>query len=66
MTRFTFALYVNPALPVNTVAELVAHAQARPGQLNYGSVGTGSAPHLAMELLKPWSRVIRTAKIRFD
>lgn len=52
MTRFTFALYVNPALPVNSVAELIALAKTRPGQLNYGSVGTGSTTHLAMELLK--------------
>ena len=29
-----------------------AYAKARPGQLNYGSVGTGSTPHLAMEFLK--------------
>ena len=52
MTRFTFALYVNPSLPVKSVAELIAYAKARPGQLNYGSVGTGSTPHLAFELLK--------------
>ena len=52
MTRFTFALYVNPSLPIKSVAELIAYAKARPGQLNYASVGTGSTPHLAFELLK--------------
>jgi tripartite-type tricarboxylate transporter receptor subunit TctC len=52
MTHFTFVLYVNPSLPVKNVAELVAYAKARPGQLNYASVGTGSTPHLAMEFLK--------------
>jgi tripartite-type tricarboxylate transporter receptor subunit TctC len=52
MTHFTFVLYVNPALPVKSFAELVAYAKARPGQLNYGSVGTGSTPHLAFEFLK--------------
>ena len=52
MTRFTFALYVNPLLPVKTVAELIAYAKARPGALNYGSVGTGSTTHLAFEVLK--------------
>jgi tripartite-type tricarboxylate transporter receptor subunit TctC len=52
MTRFTFVLYVNPSLPVTTVAELIAYAKARPGQLNYGSVGMGSTPHLAFEVLK--------------
>ena len=44
-------LPVNPKLPVQTVAELVAHAKARPGQLSYGSVQTGGTGHLGMELL---------------
>ena len=52
MTRFTYVLYVNPALPVKSVAELIAYAKARPGQLNYASVGTGSTTHLAFEVLK--------------
>ena len=52
MTRFTFVLYVNPAVPARTLAELVAYARAHPGQLNYASVGTGSTPHLAFEFLK--------------
>jgi tripartite-type tricarboxylate transporter receptor subunit TctC len=52
MTRFTFVLYVNSALPVKSFTELVAYAKARPGQLNYGSVGIGSTPHLAFEVLK--------------
>ncbi|RPJ46071.1 MAG: tripartite tricarboxylate transporter substrate binding protein [Betaproteobacteria bacterium] len=38
------------ALPVNSVAELVAYAKARPGQLNFASSGNGSAGHLAVEL----------------
>ncbi|MBY4896565.1 tripartite tricarboxylate transporter substrate binding protein [Cupriavidus sp. AU9028] len=45
-------LVVDPRLNVRTVAEFVALARARPGALNYGSVGNGSAAHLAMELLK--------------
>jgi tripartite-type tricarboxylate transporter receptor subunit TctC len=36
----------------NSVAELVALAKARPGQINYASVGNGSAVHLATELFK--------------
>ena len=52
MTRFTFAFYVSPGLPVKTMSELIAYAKARPGKLNYGSVGIGSTPHLAMELFK--------------
>jgi len=45
-------LVVHPAVPVNSVKELVALAKARPGQLNYASVGIGSPNHMGMELLK--------------
>jgi len=43
-------LIVNSALPVNSVAELVAYAKARPGELSYGSSGVGSVFHLVGEL----------------
>lgn len=52
MTRFTFAFYVAPTFPVKSIPELIAYAKARPGQLNYGSVGIGSTTHLAFELFK--------------
>jgi tripartite-type tricarboxylate transporter receptor subunit TctC len=42
---------VHPALPAKSVKELVALAKARPGQLNYGSAGSGSGGHLATEIL---------------
>jgi tripartite-type tricarboxylate transporter receptor subunit TctC len=45
-------LAVTGGLPVRSFSELIAHAKARPGQLNYASVGNGSTSHLAMELLK--------------
>jgi tripartite-type tricarboxylate transporter receptor subunit TctC len=45
-------LVVHPSLPVKSVSELVAYAKARPGQLNFGSTGTGGLSHLAGELLK--------------
>ena len=45
-------LIVNPSLGVNSVQEFIAYVKARPGKLNYGSVGNGSASHLTMELLK--------------
>ena len=45
-------LAVNAALPIKTVAELVAYAKANPGKLSYASVGNGSSSHLAMELFK--------------
>ena len=39
-------------LPVNNLAELVAYAKTRPGQLNYGSAGAGGINHLVLEQLK--------------
>ncbi|HEY4065610.1 MAG TPA: tripartite tricarboxylate transporter substrate binding protein [Burkholderiaceae bacterium] len=45
-------LVVDPKLGANTLADFVRIAKARPGKLNYGSVGVGSAAHLAMELFK--------------
>jgi tripartite-type tricarboxylate transporter receptor subunit TctC len=45
-------LAVNSDLPVRSFRELIDYLRARPGQLNYASVGNGSASHLAMELLK--------------
>ena len=47
-----FLLVVHPSLPVRTVADFVTLAKTRPGQLTYGSAGTGSPGHLAGELLK--------------
>jgi tripartite-type tricarboxylate transporter receptor subunit TctC len=41
-----------PALPAKDVKELIALAKAKPGEINYGSGGSGSSSHLAMELLK--------------
>jgi tripartite-type tricarboxylate transporter receptor subunit TctC len=46
------ALVVNPAVPARNVAELVALAKARPGQLNYGSAGNGGISHLVPEMFK--------------
>ena len=43
-------LVVHPSLPVRSVKDLVALAKARPGQLNVGSAGNGSLPHLCAEL----------------
>jgi tripartite-type tricarboxylate transporter receptor subunit TctC len=43
------ALAVNPKLPANTVAELVAYAKKNPGKLNYGSAGPGSTVHILTE-----------------
>jgi tripartite-type tricarboxylate transporter receptor subunit TctC len=47
-----FILGVHPSMPMHNLAEFIADAKAHPGQLNYGSGGSGTPPHLAMELLK--------------
>ena len=45
-------LVVHPALPVNSVKELIALAKAKPGQLNYASAGVGTFQHLSSELFR--------------
>jgi tripartite-type tricarboxylate transporter receptor subunit TctC len=50
-------LVVNPQLPVRTMAELIAHAKANPGKVNYASSGHGAAAHLAAELFKAEAKI---------
>ena len=50
-------LIVRPDLPVNSTAELIAHAKANPGKLNYGSQGRGQIGHLAMEQLMYMAKI---------
>ena len=45
-------LVINPALPVNSVPELIAYAKANPGKLNFASSGNGTSIHLSAELFK--------------
>lgn len=45
-------LVTHPSVPAKSVKEFIALAKARPGQLNYGSAGSGSPTHLAGELLQ--------------
>lgn len=45
-------IVVDPSLPIKSLKELAAYAQQRPGQLNFGSTGSGSSYHLAGELYK--------------
>ena len=49
MTVYGYVLVVHPALPVKSVAELIALARSRPGELAYGTSGNGGSNHLAGE-----------------
>lgn len=51
-TTVPIVLLVNPALPVKTVADLVAYAKANPNKINFASAGNGSSNHLTGELFK--------------
>ena len=50
LLSFPLYLLVNNDVPARTVADLVALGKAKPGKLNMGSVGTGGAGHLAIEM----------------
>jgi tripartite-type tricarboxylate transporter receptor subunit TctC len=52
MVSLPNVLVTHPSLSVNTLAEFVALAKAKPGQINYGSAGIGSSLHFGMELFK--------------
>lgn len=56
-TRSSVILVVRPSLPVNSVADLIAHARANPGKLNFGAPN-GTTSHIAGEML------LRAAKIQ--
>ena len=45
-------IVVHPDVPAKTLAELLAMARARPGQVNFGSTSPGGSPHMSAELLK--------------
>ena len=51
LVTYNVFVFTPAELPVRTLPEFVAHARARPGQLNYGSAGSGGITHIAAELL---------------
>ena len=57
VASFPSMIVLHPSLPSRNVKELIALAQARPGQLNFGSAGNGSPNHLALELFKTMAGV---------
>src|SRR6185436_13113049 len=50
VARGPYVIVVHPSLPAHNVKELVALAKARPGQITYGTSGTGAIVHLTTEL----------------
>ena len=63
--KIPFILVVHPSLPVKSVAELIALAHTRPGQINYASAGVGSTSHFAGELMKKLAKIIVLQTIYF-
>ena len=57
VVRVPEVVAVHPSLPANSLQELIAHAKANPGKVNFGSAGGGSITHLAGELLKAEAKI---------
>jgi tripartite-type tricarboxylate transporter receptor subunit TctC len=53
----SYVLMTTPSLPVKSVSELLAHARANPGKLNFASVGQGSQIHLMTELFRAMTKI---------
>jgi len=60
LATLPFVLLVHPSLPVKSVAELIALAKAKPGQLNFGSSGGGGGAHLSGEMMKTAAKIDMT------
>jgi tripartite-type tricarboxylate transporter receptor subunit TctC len=49
-TSLFYVIYIHPSVPAKSVKELIAHAKANPGKLNFGSSGNGTLQHFAGEM----------------
>jgi tripartite-type tricarboxylate transporter receptor subunit TctC len=57
VTGTPFLVVTHPSLPVKNIKEFIALAKAKPGELNYGSAGSGSGGHLFVEMFASMARV---------
>jgi len=57
IARSDFILAVHPSLPVKSVKDVIALARAKPGQINFGSVGNISGAHVTGELMKQLAKI---------
>lgn len=57
VTGTPFLFVVHPSLPARSVKEFIALAKSKPGELNYGSAGSGSGGHLFVEMFGSMARV---------
>ena len=53
----SFVFVVHPSIPASSVKQFIALAQARPGQLRFGSGGSGSVTHLSVELFRSMAKI---------
>jgi tripartite-type tricarboxylate transporter receptor subunit TctC len=60
VSKFPFFMFVPNSSPAKSLVEFIAYARERPGKLTMGSPGTGSAPHLAGELLMQMAKIEMT------
>ena len=57
LVTIPYVVVVQPSFKAANIRELIALAKAKPNEINYGSGGSGSAPHLAAELFKTMADV---------